>query len=97
MVYTQEFKERAVRLSLDPSKTVRGVTEELGVGAGSIVRWREEMGASVARGDRNAREVRSENEELRSQLKQAEKEKRALAMEVEVLKKAAAFFARNQA
>lgn len=94
--YTNEFRERAVRLSLDDDTTVEQVAEELGISKSSLSRWREKMGVSAIRGE-GKRPPRQEIEELQRQLKQAEKEKRALAMEVEILKKAAAFFARHQA
>lgn len=95
--YTKEFKERAVRMSLDASRTVGQVAQELGIGESSLINWRRKFGASTGRTAGAVREIRDENESLRAQLKLAEKEKRALAMEVEILKKAAAFFARNQA
>src|SRR5690349_15752571 len=93
--YPAEFKERAVRLSLESGKTVEEVAAELGVSASSLINWRQKQGAS--RGRTGESKLRSELDTLRSQLKMAEKEKKALAMEVEILKKAAAFFARNQA
>jgi hypothetical protein len=55
------------------------------------------MGASIPRTLAATRELASDNERLKAELKLAEKEKRAMAMELEILKKAAAFFARNQA
>lgn len=96
-VYTNEFKERAVRLSLDPSMTVGEVASQLEIAPSSIVKWRQKMGVSVGRAGEGARTLREENDKLRAELKQAEKDKRALAMEVEILKKAAAFFAKNLA
>lgn len=93
--YSQEFKERAVRLSLEPGKTVEETAAELGISSSSIVNWRQRQG--VSKGRTVDRELRAEIEALRSQLKLSEKEKKALTMEVDILKKAAAFFARNQA
>ena len=95
--YSQEFKERAVRLSFDPDGGIKKVAAELKVGAATITRWRQELGMAAPRSTDAARKIRSENDQLRAELKQLEKEKKALAMEVEILKKAAAFFARNQA
>ena len=93
--YPDEFKERAVRLSLESGKTVDEVAAELGISVSSLTNWRQKQGA--ARGRTGEPKLRSELDALRSQLRLAEKEKKALAMEVEILKKAAAFFARNQA
>ncbi len=95
--YPQEFRERAVRMTMDGSRTVGQVALELGIAESSLVNWRKKLGASIGRTAGAVRDVRDENESLRAQLKLAEKEKRALAMENEILKKAAAFFARNQA
>ena len=93
--YPKEFKERAVRLSLEAGKNVEEVAADLGISSSSLVNWRQQLGAS--KGRTADRELRAENDGLRGQLKLAEKEKRALTMENEILKKAAAFFARNQA
>ena len=93
--YPQEFKERAVRLSQEAGKTVEQVASDLGISTSSLIGWRQEMG--VSRGRTGEHKLRSELDTLRSQLKLAEKEKKALSMENEILKKAAAFFARNQA
>jgi len=96
--YTSEFKERAVRLSMDDDTSVEQVAQELGISPSSLVRWRGSMGVGAERQSTSRpRSLRDENEQLQRQLKQAEKEKRALAMEVAILKKAAAFFARHQA
>ena len=93
--YPKEFQERAVRLSMEAGKTVEEVASELGISTSSLINWRQQMG--VSRGRTGEHKLRSELDALRSQLKLAEKEKKALTMEVEILKKAAAFFARNQA
>ena len=95
--YTREFKEQAVRLSMADGKTIDDVAAELGVSASSIGNWRKAQGVSESRVSEELRAARAEVEQLRRQLKMADKEKKAMAMENEVLKKAAAFFARNQA
>lgn len=73
------------------------MARELGLSESTLSLWRGKLGASIGRTAGAVREIRDENASLRAQLKMAEKEKRALAMENEILKKAAAFFARNQA
>jgi transposase len=93
--YPKEFQERAVRLSQEAGKTVEEVASELGISASSLINWRQKLG--VSRGRTGEHKLRSDIDSLQAQLKLAEKEKKALAMEVEILKKAAAFFARNQA
>lgn len=96
-VYTKEFKERAVMLTTVQGTNIEQVAQELDISKSSLCRWRDELGVCRNRSGRPTRATRDEVDELRRQLKQAEKEKRALAMENTILKKAAAFFARNQA
>jgi transposase len=40
--YDREFKEGAVRLILDSSRTVRGVARNLGIHEGILHRWEKE-------------------------------------------------------
>ena len=95
-IYSQEFKDGAVRLSVESGKTVREVALDLGVSEVTLAKWRGEAGVSVPRGDAQAlREARRENDELRRQIKSLQREKRVVEVEREILKKAAAFFARE--
>ncbi len=95
--YTLEFKEQAVRLSQEGSMTAAEVAQKLGIGVSTLTTWRRQLGVGEARKATSAevRKVQQENEQLRQRLKMLEKEKRAVELEREVLKKAAAFFARN--
>ncbi len=95
--YTQEFKEQAVRLSQEGSMTTAEVAKELGIGVSTLIQWRRQMGVGEARKATSValRQAQDEIDQLRRQLKMVEKEKRAVELEREVLKKAAAFFARN--
>ena len=94
--YSQEFKDGAVRLSLEEGKTVRDVAKELKISEITLVKWRTAAGVSTSRGDSQAlRDARREIEELKRQNKALEKEKRVVEIEREILKKAAAFFARE--
>lgn len=96
-VYTQEFKERAVSLSQSSELTAGQVAKELGISSATLTKWRRQLGVSESRKvtAEALRQARDENEQLRRQLRTLEKEKRAVELEREVLKKAAAFFARN--
>lgn len=77
--------------------TAEEVAKKLGIGVSTLTTWRRQMGVGVARKATSTalRQMQDENEQLRRQLKMLEKEKRAVELEREVLKKAAAFFARN--
>jgi transposase len=95
-IYSQEFKDGAVRLSIESGKSVRDVASELGISEVTLAKWRSAAGVSSPRGDANAlREARREIDDLKRQLKALEKEKRVVEVEREILKKAAAFFARE--
>lgn len=97
--YTKEFKERAVQLSVEGDQTLEALAGELGISPNTLSRWRERQGVSTPRsGDAQAlRDARAEIEELKKRNRQLEKEKKLAEMEREILKKAAAFFAREQA
>jgi len=90
--FTKEFKLEAVQLSLASNKTVKQVAEELGVPAKTLERWRSEQtrqGVDAFRG--NGRRTTAEEELARLRRENAE-----LTMERDILKKAAAWFAKQQ-
>jgi transposase len=87
-VFSKEFKREAVRLVRGSDKTATQIAHELGVAQSMLHRWIEEVEAEEKTGLTS-----SELEEL----KQLRKDKARLEMEVEILGKATAFFAkRNQ-
>lgn len=90
-VYTKEFKSDAVKLVLEQGYSANEVAKRLDVNQTSVSRW--------------VREYRQDNEptvdsaasrsELESEVKRLSKENQRLKMEREILKKAAAFFAKE--
>ncbi len=88
--YTAEYREEAVRLVLDSGRSIATVARELGINEGTLGNWVNRYRREHA-GDEPALEI---NE--RARLRELEKENRDLRMEMEFLKKAAAFFARKQ-
>ena len=82
--FTPEFKQEAIRFLKDTGKSLADVAEELGISATSLSRWRDELEGSTAT------EESPEQELLRLR-----KRVRELEMEREILKKAAAFFAKE--
>lgn len=89
--YTVEFKLEAVRLLLNRGeRTVRDVAEGLGITANQLHRWRGRYETAVRNPAQHARET-AEQAEIR-RLKQ---DNNQLRMEREILKKAAAFFAKE--
>lgn len=96
--YSEEFKQRAVRLSEDSDKNMKEVAAELKVAPATLSKWRREAGVAIPRSGPEAdelRRMRAELEKLRKQTRQLEKEKKMAEMERDILKKATAFFARD--
>src|SRR5438552_11631884 len=89
--FSEEFKAGAVRLVLDDGKTVAQVARDLDLSANSLSVW-----VSRARADRTHGKTGLTTEE-RAELARLRKENRELRMEREILKKAAAFFAKENA
>lgn len=89
--FTDEFKAGAVRLVLDEGKTVAQVARDLDLTASCLRLWVEQ-----ARADRSNGKTGLTTEE-REELRKLRKENRELRMEREILKKAAAFFAKENA
>jgi transposase len=89
--FTDDYKAGAVRLVLDEGKTVAAAARDLGLTESSLRNWVEQ-----ARADRTKGRTGLTTEE-RAELAQLRKDNRELRMERDILKKAAAFFAKNQA
>jgi len=86
--YPAEFKEEAVRLTRSSGKPVAQIARELGVSYGSLRHWVKQTAI-----DKGSREGLTTDE--RVELGRLRREVRVLQQEREVLKKAAAFFARE--
>jgi transposase len=89
--FTDEFKAGAVRLVLDEGKTVAQVARDLDLTASALGGW-----VKQARADRDGGKSGLTSEE-RSELAALRKQVRELKMERDLLKKWAAFFAKESA
>ena len=87
--FTEEFKAGAVRLVLDEGKTVGRVARELDLTETALREW-----VHRARADRSQGRTGLTTAE-REELARLRRENRILAEEREILKKAAAFFAKQ--
>ena len=88
--FTVEFKKSAVQLVQQQGYTAVEAARSLGVDPGSVRGWLAKYGDQVESAPPNSDAgLRSENQRLR-------KENARLRMEREILKKAAAFFAKDQ-
>ncbi len=88
--FTDEFKADAVRLCKAGDRTIGQVAKDLDLTETALREWvhRADMVASEGSGDALTVEERDELRELRKRVKRLE-------MEREILKKAAAFFAKE--
>jgi transposase len=90
--FTDEFKLEAVRLLFETGRPLEAVARDLDVSPSSLFNWREELGPKV-RGDKTVRPVAVSDE--RAELEMLRRQVRVLEEEREILKKAAAFFAKE--
>lgn len=88
--YTQEFKEEAVKLITDQGYKISEAARNLGIDSNMLGRWKRELedggkGVSDSQG----------GTVMQAELNRLRKENKRLKMEREILKKAAAFFAKE--
>jgi transposase len=88
--FDDDFKAQAVRLVLDEGKSVGAVAHDLDLTESALRQWVER-----ARADRSGGKTGLTTAE-REELARLRKENRILQEEREILKKAAAFFAKHQ-
>lgn len=89
--YTKEFKLDAVRLVTDQGYKCTEAARNLGINANLLNRWVQEYRSSEDEAFRGNGKLTAEQEELR----RLREENRRLKLEREILKKAAAFFAKE--
>ena len=90
--YPKEFKLEAIRLMADSDRPASEIALQLGIRRNQLYKWKEQMTkkgdvASAKRG-RPKKESQSETATLRQEVKRLKEEN-------EILKKAAAYFARE--
>ena len=88
--FSEEFKQQAARLVLEEGKSMAAVARELDLVPTALREWVER-----ARADRTGGKTGLTTAE-REELARLRKENRILQEEREILKKAAAFFAKHQ-
>ncbi|WP_235734836.1 transposase [Nocardioides alcanivorans] len=83
-----EFRRRAIDLARQPGASVAKVAKELGISESGLRRWMDQDDVNTGR-----REGLSTNE--REELVRLRRENRRLEMELEITKRAAALFAKE--
>jgi transposase len=88
--YTAEFRESAVKLAIESDQAVSKTAEELGVNKNTLQTW-------IGKYHRPQKQKagRVEEEHLYDELKRLRKENKRLTEERDILKKAAAYFAKE--
>ena len=87
--FSDEFRSEAVKLAREPDNTMRSVARDLGVSYESVRKWVHQADVDEGRKEGLTTEEREELRRLR-------KENLRLRQERDILKKAAAFFAREE-
>jgi transposase len=86
--FPPEFRRRAVELFRDRDKPVAQLASELGISESCLRRW-------AAQDDVDTGRVEGVSSDERAELAELRRDKRRLEMENEILKRAAAYFARE--
>jgi len=89
--YTKEFKQDAVNLVTEQGYSANEAARRLGVGQSNVSRWVREL----RKDQQDGVEGEVSRKELEAEVKRLRKENQRLQMEREILKKAAAFFAKE--
>ena len=89
--FTREFKMEAVRLLTGSNMTVAQVGRDLGINPNLLARWKKEFANDNSQAFPGTGHLKPEEEELR----RLRRENAFLRQERDILKKAAAFFAKE--
>jgi transposase len=84
----EEFRRRAVELARSGEKPVADIARDLGISESGLRRWMAQSDVDEGRVEGISRDERAELVRLR-------RENRVQAMEIEILKRASAYFARE--
>ena len=87
--YTQEYKDEAVELVISSGRPIAEIARNLGINEGTLANW-----VNTAKKSGKLKE-KPLNTDERARLKELEDENRRLRMERDFLKKAAAWFAKE--
>jgi transposase len=89
-VFSEEFKQDAVRLVVSEDYSFAAAAQAVGVGEQSLRKWHARLAPKPAPCGEDATQ-----EELREEIKRLRRELRRAELEREILKKATAYFAKE--
>ena len=89
--YTKEFKQDAIKLVVEQRYSCPEVGRRLGVAASNVSRWVRQY----RQDQQDFNEGGIPGKEIEAEIRRLKKENKRLEMEREILKKAAAFFAKE--
>jgi transposase len=89
--YTKAFKQEAVQLAETADRPVTQVARELGIRVNQIYKWKKEIEAKAG----DAFPGKGRQTGIQAEVTKLRREVERLRMENEILKKAAAYFARE--
>ncbi len=90
--YDKEFKLNAVRLITEGGRRISEVARDLGINENNLNRWKQQYAADTTNAFPGKGKLKPEDEELR----QLKKQLRDALEERDILKKALAYFSRNE-
>ena len=88
--YTREFREEAVRLYKESGKSLSAAAKDIGVAPSTLAKWTAQVEVDVGKGPGGA--LKSDE---RAELIRLRRENRQLTQERDFLKKATAFFVKE--
>jgi len=91
-IYTPEFKQEAVRLMETTDRPTSQIAVELGVRRNQLYKWKEQLACKSDKAFVGGGRPKSEDQ---SELTSLRQENERLKEDVEILKKAAAYFAKE--
>jgi transposase len=86
--HPKEFRDRAVALARERAKPIAMIAKDIGISEGCLRNWLHQADVDEGRKDGTTSDERKELVELR-------RKNRQLELEVEILKRAAAYFAKE--
>ena len=90
--YTKEFKLEALRMMAESDRPVSEIAMKLGIRRNQLYKWKEQM---TKKGEVPSAKKGRPKKEDQSEMTNLKQENKRLKEDIEILKKAAAYFARE--